>query len=231
VITWVEEAKKRGIEIVPVSALASDPERAKAFPADTWATARKAGRSETLPYRPCVGMMVLNAQGLVWVGHRIAENPIANGRSSRSCGRCRRAASTRARSRWPAARREIYEETGMRSLSLADRRGAEWIDYDLPRERIGVVWKGKYRGQTQKWFAFRFTATKARSPSIRRPAATRRSSTAGLEADGRAAGADRAVQAPGLRRSRRAIPASRNVMIFHLAQRGQRAHIVAVFNK
>ena len=54
-----------------------------------------------------------------------------------------------------AARRELYEETGMETVELiAEAPG--WIDYDLPAHLVGVVWKGKYRGQTQKWFAFRF---------------------------------------------------------------------------
>jgi putative (di)nucleoside polyphosphate hydrolase len=54
-----------------------------------------------------------------------------------------------------AARRECFEETGMESLKLI-AEAPDWINYDLPADRIGVVWKGKYRGQTQKWFAFRF---------------------------------------------------------------------------
>jgi putative (di)nucleoside polyphosphate hydrolase len=53
------------------------------------------------------------------------------------------------------ARRELFEETGMESLELiAEAPG--WIDYDLPPELVGVVWKGRYRGQRQKWLAFRF---------------------------------------------------------------------------
>jgi putative (di)nucleoside polyphosphate hydrolase len=55
-----------------------------------------------------------------------------------------------------AARRELYEETGMESLSLI-AEAPEWIKYDLPEDRIGITWGGKYRGQTQKWFALRFT--------------------------------------------------------------------------
>jgi putative (di)nucleoside polyphosphate hydrolase len=57
---------------------------------------------------------------------------------------------------WPAALRELYEETNIRSV---ERLGeiAEWLNYDIPREIVGQAWKGKYRGQTQKWFAARFT--------------------------------------------------------------------------
>ena len=56
---------------------------------------------------------------------------------------------------YPAALRELYEETGMRSVSLiAEAPG--WFTYDLPRDLVGLAFKGKYRGQTQKWFALRF---------------------------------------------------------------------------
>ena len=56
---------------------------------------------------------------------------------------------------YPAALRELYEETGMRRVSLvAEAPG--WFTYDLPRELVGLAFKGKYRGQTQKWFALRF---------------------------------------------------------------------------
>jgi len=54
-----------------------------------------------------------------------------------------------------AAVRELYEETGMRSVSLLAEAG-RWINYDLPPQLIGVALRGKYRGQTQRWFAFRF---------------------------------------------------------------------------
>ena len=78
----------------------------------------------------------------------------------------------------PAAERELYEETGMRSVTLlAEAPG--WINYDLPPELVGIACKGRYRGQTQKWFAFRFHGDESEIRSIRRPAATRPSSTNG----------------------------------------------------
>jgi putative (di)nucleoside polyphosphate hydrolase len=55
----------------------------------------------------------------------------------------------------PAAKRELYEETGMRSVSLLEEAPG-WIDYDLPPHLVGIALKGRYRGQRQKWFAFRF---------------------------------------------------------------------------
>jgi putative (di)nucleoside polyphosphate hydrolase len=56
---------------------------------------------------------------------------------------------------WPAALRELHEETNITSV---ERIGeiAEWLSYDIPREFVGQAWKGKYGGQTQKWFALRF---------------------------------------------------------------------------
>ncbi|MEQ9244431.1 MAG: RNA pyrophosphohydrolase, partial [Nitratireductor sp.] len=54
-----------------------------------------------------------------------------------------------------AAYRELYEETGIKSVSFLAET-PEWITYDLPEHLIGVALKGKYRGQKQKWFAFRF---------------------------------------------------------------------------
>ncbi len=54
-----------------------------------------------------------------------------------------------------AAYRELYEETGIRTVTLlAEAR--DWINYDLPPQLIGIGLKGKFRGQTQRWFAFRF---------------------------------------------------------------------------
>jgi putative (di)nucleoside polyphosphate hydrolase len=54
-----------------------------------------------------------------------------------------------------AARRELYEETGMRNVSLL-AEAPRWIEYDLPPHLVGIAFKGRYRGQTQKWYAFRF---------------------------------------------------------------------------
>jgi putative (di)nucleoside polyphosphate hydrolase len=56
---------------------------------------------------------------------------------------------------FPAALRELYEETSVRSVSLlAESPG--WLSYDLPPQVAETAWKGRYRGQTQKWFALRF---------------------------------------------------------------------------
>jgi putative (di)nucleoside polyphosphate hydrolase len=102
-----------------------------------------------LPYRPCVGVMVLNRAGRVFVGRRIEadldeawqmpQGGVDDGEDLRA-----------------AALRELEEETGIAKVRvLAEAPG--WFTYDLPREAIGVALKGKFRGQRQKWFAVRFS--------------------------------------------------------------------------
>jgi putative (di)nucleoside polyphosphate hydrolase len=116
--------------------------------------AKKTIDPETLPYRPCVGVMVLNAEGLVWVGRRISEADGEMG-DRPQLWQMPQGGIDKDEEPLEAARREIFEETGMESLKLIEE-ASEWVRYDLPADRIGITWKGKYRGQTQKWFAFRF---------------------------------------------------------------------------
>lgn len=109
---------------------------------------------ESLPYRPCVGLMILNEQGLVWVGRRIAE-PDGEMAGHDQLWQMPQGGIDKGEEPLEAAHREIFEETGMESLKLL-AEAPDWINYDLPPDLVGVVWKGKYRGQTQKWLAFRF---------------------------------------------------------------------------
>lgn len=105
----------------------------------------------TLPYRPCVGVMVLNRAGLVFVGRRIEtdvgeawqmpQGGVDDGEDLRE-----------------AALRELAEETGITKVSVL-AEAPDWFTYDLPAEAIGIALKGKYRGQRQKWFAVRFLGT------------------------------------------------------------------------
>ena len=114
---------------------------------------------ETLPYRPCVGIMVLNAAGLVWAGRRIAETDSEMAGSDK-LWQMPQGGIDAGEDPLPAARRELYEETGIRTATLlAEAPG--WINYDLPADRVGIAFKGRYRGQTQKWFAFRFEGDEA----------------------------------------------------------------------
>jgi putative (di)nucleoside polyphosphate hydrolase len=103
-----------------------------------------------LPYRSGVGIVLLNAQGLIWLGRRFAELELQE-RWQMPQGGIDKDEEPRV-----AAMRELQEETGVRSVAiLAESKG--WIQYDLPPEAVGKALKGKYRGQRQRWFAMRFT--------------------------------------------------------------------------
>jgi putative (di)nucleoside polyphosphate hydrolase len=104
---------------------------------------------EALPYRPCVGVMLLNRAGLVFAGQRV-DNPadawqmpqggIDAGESPRD-----------------AALRELGEEVGLGPDEVEVlRESAVWLPYDLPRTLVPRLWQGRFRGQTQRWFAMRF---------------------------------------------------------------------------
>ncbi|MBX4925504.1 RNA pyrophosphohydrolase [Rhizobium binae] len=111
-------------------------------------------KAEDLPYRPCVGVMILNRDGLVWAGRRIPDgNSEYDG--SPQLWQMPQGGIDKGEDPLDAAYRELYEETGIRTVTLlAEAR--HWINYDLPPALIGIGLKGKFRGQTQRWFAFRF---------------------------------------------------------------------------
>lgn len=109
---------------------------------------------ETLPYRRCVGLMVLNKEGLVWAGRRITiTGDELDG--SNQLWQMPQGGIDKGEDPAQAALRELYEETGMKTVSLLEE-APNWINYDLPPHLVGRALKGKYRGQTQKWFAYRF---------------------------------------------------------------------------
>ena len=110
--------------------------------------------AEDLPYRPCVGIVVVNREGLVWTGRRLYEDK-GEFAATDHVWQMPQGGIDKGEAPLHAAKRELYEETGISSISLL-AEAPDWIDYDLPKELIGVALKGKYRGQTQRWFAFRF---------------------------------------------------------------------------
>lgn len=104
---------------------------------------------EGLPYRKNVGVMVMNADGHIWAGRRL-DNPSDAWQMPQ--GGIDRGEEARA-----AALRELTEETSIPADAVelvAETEG--WIAYDLPVELVGKLWKGKYRGQKQKWYLMRF---------------------------------------------------------------------------
>ena len=110
-------------------------------------------RYEDLPYRPCVGTMVLNAAGLVFIGRR-ASGPEHVDLTHE--WQMPQGGVDPGEDPWQAALRELYEETNIRSVQrLAE--ASDWHSYDLPPEVAAQAWGGRYRGQTQKWYALRFT--------------------------------------------------------------------------
>ena len=122
-------------------------------------TVKSPAKAEDLPYRPCVGVMVLNGEGLVWAGRRIAEgNTEYDG--SPQLWQMPQGGIDKGEDPLAAAHRELYEETGIRTVSLLGQ-SRDWINYDLPPHLIGIGLKGRFRGQTQRWFAFRFEGDEA----------------------------------------------------------------------
>ena len=105
-------------------------------------------------YRPCVGVMLLNREGQVFIGRRKnkrqPEHTAPNFEWQMPQG-----GIDPGEEPYQAALRELHEETNVSSVSLL-AEAKDWYTYDLPAEIIGTAWKGRFRGQTQKWFALRF---------------------------------------------------------------------------
>jgi putative (di)nucleoside polyphosphate hydrolase len=106
-----------------------------------------------LPLRPCAGIMLINARGLVWIGRRL---PKWVGDKSASIWQMPQGGISLGEDPGQAALRELEEETGVTSVEIV-AEAADWLTYELPEHLMGVALKGRYRGQKQKWFAMRFT--------------------------------------------------------------------------
>ena len=108
---------------------------------------------ERLPYRPCVGVMLINAEGRVFVGRRADHDGALEGVGT--WWQMPQGGLDEGEEPETAARRELAEETGVRSARFIART-RDWLTYDLPAELLGVAWEGRYRGQKQMWFAAKF---------------------------------------------------------------------------
>tara|TARA_A100001011_G_C13964329_1_gene696597 strand:- start:276 stop:743 length:468 start_codon:yes stop_codon:yes gene_type:complete len=102
--------------------------------------------SKNLPYRKGVGMMVFNNDKKIFVGRRIDNQkawqmPQGGVDENEGC--------------LSAAKRELYEETGIQSIRIIEKSKEKYI-YDLPKYLLGKIWKGKYKGQRQRWFLIKF---------------------------------------------------------------------------
>ena len=107
------------------------------------------------PYRPCVGVMLVNREGLVFVGRRHPRDKVEHD-STQFEWQMPQGGVEKNEDLYAAALRELREETNVSSVSLIAEL-PELLSYDLPVEFASKAWKGRYRGQTQKWFAMRFT--------------------------------------------------------------------------
>jgi putative (di)nucleoside polyphosphate hydrolase len=134
---------------------------------------------EDLPYRPCAGLCVINRKGLVFIGRR-TDGPEHVDRTH--VWQMPQGGIDDGEKPYPAALRELYEETSIRSVEkLGEIRG--WLVYDIPKKTAARP--GRRRGQTQKWYALRFTG-KDSEINVESPGGgTIRSSSNGAGADGK----------------------------------------------
>tara|TARA_B100001996_G_scaffold69184_1_gene50532 strand:+ start:49 stop:519 length:471 start_codon:yes stop_codon:yes gene_type:complete len=105
------------------------------------------GDKINLPLRLGVGIILLNSENKVFVGKRI-DNP-------ENFWQMPQGGINNNESFFQAAKRELEEETGITKTKLIKELD-QWLTYDLPKNLLGKIWQGKYRGQKQKWFIMKF---------------------------------------------------------------------------
>jgi len=101
---------------------------------------------KNLPYRKGVGMMVFNDQKKIFVGKRI---------DNEKAWQMPQGGVDENENFEIAAKRELFEETGIQSIRIIKKSDNEYV-YDLPKYLLGKIWRGKYKGQKQKWFLMKF---------------------------------------------------------------------------
>ena len=101
-----------------------------------------------LPLRSGVGIVLLNKDNKVFVAKRI-DNP-------KNFWQMPQGGVDEGEDYLKAAFRELEEETSIKNIEIL-KEFDEWFEYELPKNLLGIIWKGKFRGQKQKWFVVRFT--------------------------------------------------------------------------
>ena len=105
-------------------------------------------KNKLLPLRIGVGAIILNNENKVLVGKR-KDNPIDKWQMPQG-------GVEKNEDYVDAMKRELFEETSVTSIKIL-KEFDEWLEYELPNNLVGIIWKGKFRGQKQKWFISRFT--------------------------------------------------------------------------
>ncbi len=112
----------------------------------------RGARYDDLPYRTCVGIALINRSGLVFIGRRLGGPEHVD---QTHVWQMPQGGVDAGEDTWEAAKRELYEETSVKSVTRLGEV-SDWLTYDIPRTIAGRAWKGRYRGQKQKWYAMRF---------------------------------------------------------------------------
>ena len=102
---------------------------------------------KVLPLRIGVGVIVLNDKNKIFVGKR-KDNPVDKWQMPQG-------GVDKNENLLSAMKRELYEETSIKNIKILKELD-EWLEYELPKNLLGIIWKGKFRGQKQKWFIVRF---------------------------------------------------------------------------
>ena len=103
--------------------------------------------SKKLPLRLGVGAVVLNKKNQVFVGKR-KDNPIDKWQMPQG-------GVNTGENLIDAMKRELHEETSIQNIKILNEIDG-WVEYELPKNLLGKIWKGRYRGQKQKWFVVKF---------------------------------------------------------------------------
>ncbi len=109
---------------------------------------------DDLPYRPCVGIVLFNKRGQVFLGKRQWQHTPEH-QQQNHLWQWPQGGIDKGEEPLEAAKRELYEETNVKNFTLLGE-APNWLNYDLEKDMLGIALKGKYRGQAQRWFAFLF---------------------------------------------------------------------------